>query len=81
MSGEATATAPSGKRRWKDLSPRARAAIVAAGVVQNSLLVATLVDLRRRPARKIRGDKRLWTAAAFVSWVGPISYFAYGRKR
>jgi hypothetical protein len=67
--------------RWKDLSPRARAAVIAAGVVQNSLLVATLVDLRRRPARKIRGDKRLWTAAAFVSWIGPLSYFAYGRRR
>jgi hypothetical protein len=69
------------KRRWKDLSPRARAVIIAAGVVQNSLLVATLVDLRRRPQRKIRGDKRLWTAAAFVSWIGPMSYFTYGRKR
>jgi hypothetical protein len=72
---------PPAKRRWKDLSPRARAAIVAVGVVQNSLLVAALGDLRRRPKRKIRGDKRVWTAAAFVSWVGPISYFAYGRKR
>jgi hypothetical protein len=70
-----------GKRRWQDLSPRTRAAIVAAGVVQNSLLVATLVDLRRRPPRKIRGDKRVWTAAAFVSWIGPLSYFTYGRKR
>ena len=75
-----SADAP-GKRRWNDLSPRARAAIVAAGVVQNGLLAATLVDLRRRPARRIRGDKRLWTGAAFVSWIGPISYFAYGRKR
>jgi hypothetical protein len=80
MSAE-TAAPPPAKRRWKDLSPRARAAIVVAGVVQNSLLVATLVDLRRRPARKIRGDKRAWTAAAFVSWAGPLSYFAYGRKR
>ena len=68
-------------KRWADLSPMQRRAIVAAGVVQNSLLVATLADLRRRPARKVRGDKRLWTAAAFVSWVGPISYFTYGRKR
>jgi hypothetical protein len=76
------ATEPgSGKRRWSDLSPRTRGVIIAAGVVQNSLLVATLIDLRRRPARKIRGDKRLWTAAAFVSWVGPIGYFTYGRKR
>jgi hypothetical protein len=76
-----TETTTKGKPRWKDLSPRARGAIVAAGIVQNSLLVATLVDLKRRPARKIRGDKRLWTAAAFVSWVGPLSYFTYGRKR
>ena len=72
---------PSQKRRWKDLSPRARAAIIAAGVVQNSLLVAALVDLRRRPARTVRGDKRLWAAAAFVNFVGPIAYFTYGRKR
>jgi hypothetical protein len=80
MSADAPQT-PARKRRWKDLSPRARAAIIGAGVVQNGLLVATLVDLRRRPARKIRGDKRAWTAAAFVSWIGPLSYFAYGRKR
>ena len=69
------------KKRWSDLSPASRRAIIAAGIVQNSLLVATLVDLRRRPAKKIRGDKRLWTAAAFVSWIGPLSYFSYGRKR
>jgi hypothetical protein len=75
-----TTPAP-GKKRWRDLSPMQRRAIVAAGVVQNSLLVAALVDIRRRPARKIRGDKRLWTAAAFVSWTGPLSYFTYGRKR
>jgi hypothetical protein len=80
MSGDG-ATPPRVKRRWRDLSPRARAAIVAAGVVQNSLLVATLIDIRRRPARRIRGDKRLWTAAAFVSWIGPLGYFSYGRKR
>jgi hypothetical protein len=81
MSAEAAAPSPAGRRRWKDLSPAARAAIIAAGVAQNSLLVATLVDLRRRPKRKIRGDKRVWTAAAFVSWIGPLSYFAYGRRR
>jgi hypothetical protein len=69
------------KRRWSDLSPRTRGAIVAAGVVQNGLLAAALIDLRRRPARKVRGDKRLWTAASFVSWVGPVAYFTYGRKR
>ena len=71
----------SGKRRWSDLSTAQRAAIVAAGVVQNGLLVAALLDIRRRPARKIRGPKRRWAAASFVSWIGPIAYFTYGRKR
>jgi bacteriorhodopsin len=71
----------SAKRRWRDLSPGKRAAIIGVGVVQNGLLVAALVDLRRRPAKKVRGDKRVWAAASFVSWVGPIAYFTYGRKR
>ena len=77
-----SAAEPSGgKKRWRDLSPMQRRAIVAAGIVQNGLMVATLVDLRRRPARKINGDKRVWTAAAFVNYIGPIAYFTYGRKR
>ena len=69
------------KKRWSDLSPAKRRAIIAAGVVQNGLLVAALVDIRRRPQKKVRGDKRLWAAGSFVSWVGPIAYFTYGRKR
>jgi hypothetical protein len=69
------------RKRWSDLSPAQRRAIIAAGVVQNSLLVAALVDIRRRPQKQVRGDKRLWAAGAFVSWVGPIAYFTYGRKR
>jgi hypothetical protein len=73
--------APDTKRRWRDLSPARRGAIVAAAIVQNGLLVAALIDIRRRPARKIRGSKRRWVAASFVSWVGPIAYFTHGRKR
>ena len=77
-----TTDAPAhGKKRWSDLSPAQRRAIIAAGVVQNSLLVAALVDIRRRPQKKVRGDKRLWAAGVFVSWVGPIAWFTYGRKR
>jgi type II secretory pathway component PulM len=68
-------------KRWSDLSPRQKRLIIAAGVVQNSLLAAALFDLRRRPASKVNGDKRLWAAGAFVSWIGPLSYFAFGRKR
>jgi hypothetical protein len=69
------------KKRWNDLSPAQKKGIIAAGIVQNSLLLAALVDLRRRPAEQINGKKRLWVAGSFVSWIGPISYFAFGRKR
>jgi hypothetical protein len=40
-----------------------------------------LVDIYRRPAAEIRVNKRLWVAAAFINFVGPISYFLSGRKR
>jgi hypothetical protein len=69
------------KPRWSELSHRRQTAIFAAAVAQVTLLVAALVDLRRRPARKVRGDKRLWTALSFVNYVGPIAYFTVGRKR
>lgn len=52
-----------------------------AGSIQLVLLVAALRDIRRRPAAEIKGGKRLWTALAFVNGIGPIAYFAFGRKR
>jgi hypothetical protein len=69
------------KQRWGELSTEKRAAIGASAVVQLTLLAAALVDLRRRPAKEVRGDKRVWTAVAFVNYIGPIAYFAFGRRR
>jgi hypothetical protein len=71
----------SAKRKLRDLSPAQRAAIGSAAALQVGLFAAALIDLRRRPARKVRGDKRLWVAASFVNYAGPIAYFTYGRKR
>ena len=68
-------------QRWSELSPRRRRAIVVLGVAQVSLQVCALVDLRRRPAAAVRGSKRLWAAASFVNWIGPLAYFAVGRRR
>jgi hypothetical protein len=76
-----SAPEPRSKQRWGDLPPGRRAAIVVAVTVQLGLLTAALRDLRRRPARKVNGDKRLWFAACFVNFVGPIAYFVFGRKR
>ena len=69
------------KKHWSELSPGQRRAITAAGALQLGLMVAALADLRLRPTREIRGGKKLWTATAFVNFVGPIAYFAFGRRR
>jgi hypothetical protein len=69
------------KKRWSDLSPGQRRATVGAGLVELGLKIAAVVDLRRRPADEIRGSKPLWVALLFVNFVGPLAYFAFGRKR
>ena len=69
------------KRRLRDLSAPQRAVLGLLVVGLFALLAAALVDLWRRPARRIRGAKRLWVAASFVNYVGPLAYFTYGRKR
>lgn len=71
----------SGKKQWKELSAPQKVGGILMGLVQVSLLIAALVDLRRRPAAQIRGRKAWWVMAAFVNYIGPISYFAFGRKQ
>jgi hypothetical protein len=48
---------------------------------RETLAAATLWDLRHRPSAQIRGSKKLWVAAAFVNFVGPLAYFTVGRRR
>ena len=69
------------KQKWGDLSKRKRQLIVVAGVAEAALKVAMLVDLKRRPAEQVRGSKWLWRPLAFVNLLGPVSYFAWGRRR
>ncbi len=69
------------KKKWSELSGRSRKLITVTGVIEVALLVATLVDIKRRPADQIKGSKRLWTALAFVNIIGPLAYFAFGRRR
>jgi hypothetical protein len=67
------------RKRWSELSTRQRTSIMVAGVLQ-MLLAAALLDLRRRPGEQVRGSKKLWAAATFVNFVGPLAYFAFGRR-
>ena len=70
--------------RWSDLSDSTRRLIIATAIGEAVLKTAVLVDIRRRPASQIRGSKRMWIIAAVVinsAGVGPLSYFAFGRRR
>jgi Phospholipase_D-nuclease N-terminal len=69
------------QKQWKDLTVAQKRSLVLLGVLQLVLLAAALIDIRRRPADAINGSKRLWTAVVFVNYIGPISYFLFGRKR
>lgn len=69
------------KRRWSELGGGEKGAVVAAGAVQIALLAAALVDIHRRPEDGVRGRKVFWVVASFVNFVGPVSYFLFGRRR
>lgn len=68
-------------KKWSELSGRQRAAVVGLGSLQLLLAVNAWVDLARRPADEINGRKSVWAALIAVNWVGPLSYFRWGRRR
>jgi hypothetical protein len=70
-------------KKWSDLTVREKAPFVVRGIIQFALLAAALADIYRRPAEEINGSRWLWSAVAFANFmgIGPIAYFAFGRKR
>ncbi|MBK9738673.1 MAG: PLDc_N domain-containing protein [Actinobacteria bacterium] len=69
------------RKHWNDLSDTEKTAILVAASVQLSLAATAWIDLARRPRELVRGPKVAWAAAIAVNFVGPISYFAWGRGR
>ncbi|MBZ5740282.1 hypothetical protein [Nocardioides mangrovi] len=70
------------RKRWDELSPRVRRAIVVGATVDGLLKTAALVDLARRPAAEVRGSKRVWGVALVVvnsAGMLPVAYFLRGR--
>jgi hypothetical protein len=71
-------------KQWSDLGKGTRRLLVSAAVAEGILKVATLVDLKRRPASQVRGPRWLWaTVVTVVSSAGlvPVSYFVFGRRQ
>lgn len=68
------------RKSWHEMTPAQRAGVVGAAAVQIALAAAAWTDLARRPAEQVRGPKLAWAAAIAVNFVGPIAYFAAGRR-
>jgi hypothetical protein len=66
-------------RRFHDLSPRSRTALIALGAVQISLNIAAQVDISRRSANQVRGSKIRWRLVSLINVFGPLAYFRWGR--
>ncbi|WP_345381248.1 hypothetical protein [Pseudonocardia yuanmonensis] len=72
------------KKRWDELDPRLRQAIMLGGAFEAGLKIAALIDLAQRSSREIHGSRARWAAAiAVVNSAGlvPIMYLLRGRRR
>jgi hypothetical protein len=70
-------------KRWNELDPRLRKALVLGATFEGGLKVAALIDLAVRPGKDVRGSKAAWAAAiTLVNSAGvlPIVYLLRGRR-
>lgn len=68
------------RKKWSDLSGGQQALVIVAGTVQLALAATAWADLARRPAEEVNGSKAAWAAVIAINFIGPISYFAKGRR-
>jgi hypothetical protein len=69
------------KKKWSELSPAARTAIVIGASAELILTTIALRDLVGRPADQVRGPKLLWFLGCFVQPIGSPLYLVVGRNR
>lgn len=68
-------------KKWSELGPRARQAVITLGVLEVVLLVVAQIDISKRTPEQVRGSKGMWRALSFVNIIGPVAYFVRGRRR
>jgi hypothetical protein len=68
------------RKKWSDLSSGQQAAVIVAGTVQLALAATAWADLARRPDEQVNGSKAAWAAVIAINFIGPITYFARGRR-
>ncbi len=65
--------------RWSDMSAGRRGITIAMALVQVALATMAWRDLARRPRGYVRGPKWRWAIVIAVNFIGPLSYFRWGR--
>jgi hypothetical protein len=68
------------RRRWQELTPRRRTAVLVAASVQLSLAATAWAQLATTPAEEVNGSRARWALLIAVSWVGPLAWFRWGRR-
>jgi hypothetical protein len=68
------------KKQWSDLSEAQQRAIYVGGAIEAVLTLLALRDLARRPSGSVRGPKAAWVLGCVVQPLGPLAYFAVGRR-
>lgn len=66
--------------RFTELPRWRQAGIVVLATVQLGLLISAERDIQRRPAALIRGPKTRWRLLCLINFLGPLSYFTFGRR-
>lgn len=69
------------KRSFKELSRGTQITVVVYGIIEVTLMIAALRDLRQRPKQLVRGPKPLWGVISCLNMLGTISYFTIGRRK
>ncbi|RRR71993.1 MAG: hypothetical protein EI684_10745 [Candidatus Viridilinea halotolerans] len=67
--------------RWSELTPSERRALLFLFSLEASLLATALTDILRRAPDQVNGPRWAWALASLISFFGPLSYFAFGRKQ
>ncbi|RSM85211.1 hypothetical protein DMH04_18100 [Kibdelosporangium aridum] len=68
-------------KKWRDLTPQQKQAVIATAAIQGGLALTAWYDLSRRPRESVNGPKLVWALAIAVNFIGPIAYFRFGRRR
>ena len=68
------------KKQWSEYSTAQRASMAFIGTLQVVVTLWALVDLLRRPRRRLRGTKLFWLPMVFLQPFGPPAYLILGRR-